>query len=150
MEDYDLILGQQLQFHKDVLKNEVLVGYASRSLAILSQYLGSPVLDTRRRVADLMRRIVKLTRQVPTQLVKCASLGLLDEPTRLVIRRRWVRLGDMTEDMFQRGLLTADEQVVPWSVIADQIDRSQPAIDAVRGGFNNSDKPAASPSSELP
>jgi hypothetical protein len=112
MQDYDLILGQQLQFHKDVLKNEVLAGYASKSLAILVQGWGDP--DIGWEVADLIRRIVRLTRQVPTQLVKCASLGLLDQPTRLVIRRRWVRLREMTEIMFEKGLLTGDEQVVPW------------------------------------
>jgi len=148
MEDYDLILDQQLQIHKDVLKNEVLVRYASKSLAILSK-----VLEHKRNrddVAELLERIVTCTRQVSTQIVKCASLGLLDEPTRLVIRRRWVRLRRLTEFMFENGLLTEDEQVVPWSAIVAKIDSSQPAIDAVPGGLDNLNKSAAIPSSELP
>nr|KAK5441310.1 hypothetical protein LTR18_007154 [Exophiala xenobiotica] len=111
MEDYDPIRGQHFQFHKDVLKNKILEEYASKSLAILAQVLGDPNIGWE--VADLMRRIVRLTRQVPTQLVKCASLGLLDKPTRLVIWQRWVRLEKMSELMCEKGLLTELEQVVP-------------------------------------
>lgn len=91
-EELSLIQSGQLQSHRDVLKNQVLVGYTGKSLSLWSLQGFDDNTFVQRRISDGVPDMLSKVRNVPDRLVVAAHQGLLDLEVHAVLRRRWDKI----------------------------------------------------------
>ncbi|KAL8660014.1 MAG: hypothetical protein Q9202_006840 [Teloschistes flavicans] len=126
-EDLSLIQSRRLQFHQDILKNQLLVGYTATTLSILSAVLEDPSMDGP--IQSLFDLMLSTIRNVPDKIVIAAQNGSLDSEMRVALRRRWEKIKETFDWMDRRAMVAKDKWVPHWADIMSTVEKATPRTD---------------------